>query len=76
MKTTQITLKGWANNEYFMAQFNWLEGELITNGFKRINTAFETLRGKNATEKIVVKGWYWRRSWSDKSKEVYAIFYK
>lgn len=87
MKTTQITLKGWANNsdlmfsenstnEYFMAQFNRLESELIANGFKRLKLPWQDLRGKNATEKIVVKGWYWRGSWSDPSKEVYAIFYK
>lgn len=87
MKTKQITLKGWANNSdlmcsenstnsKFLAQFLPLQDELLEKGFKRLNLAFDNLRGKNATEKVIIKGWYWRGAWSDPSKETYAVFYK
>lgn len=78
MKTTQITLKGWVNsttNKTFALNYKQKKDELLANGYKKLQS-WELLRGKNATEKIVVKGWYWRGAWDDPSKEVYAIFYK
>ena len=78
MKTTQITLKCWANtsNEIFIGNFRAIESKLLKNGFKQLNTAFDTLRGKKATEKVIIYAWYWRGEWTDKTKGVYTIFYK
>ena len=87
MKVRTKTLKGWANNsdyffsqnstnETFKSQFNQLKKELTSKGFKELNTAFSTLRGKGATEKIIVKGWYWLGSWSDPKKKQFTVFYK
>lgn len=87
MKTKTKTIRGWANksdllfsqnsgNIIFTENFRELESRLIKDGYKQLNIAFDTLRGKNATAKVVVKGWHWRGSWSDPTKEIYAIFYK
>lgn len=78
MKRKQITLKGWANNlsPDFGKNFDTLKTILLSDGFKELNTVFHNLSGKNATEKITVKAWYWRGEWSDATKESYAVFYK
>ena len=87
MKTKQITIRGWANdtdylfnentgNSVFMGNFRAKERELLKSGYKELNRAFDTLRGKNATERIDVYGWYWRGSWSDPQKQIFATFYK
>lgn len=87
MKIKTITLKGWANNsdllfsknvknKTFLNQFNELKKELLKKGFKELNITFDTLRGKNASEKIVVKGWYWLGSWNDPKKQTYSVFFK
>ena len=86
MKTKQITLKGWVNksylmfsenttNEIFALNFKQKKDELLANGYKKLQS-WELLRDKKATEKVVIKGWYWLGAWADPSKEVYAIFYK
>ena len=87
MKTKTITLKGWANNsdlmccensnnDKFTKQFSEIKRELLLNGFNELNISFENLRGKNAAEKVVIKGWYWRGAWADATKETYSVFYK
>ena len=87
MKITSKTLKGYANNsdllfsensknDTFLTQLNTLKKELLKKGFKELNTAFDTLKGKNANEKIIVKAWYWNGSWSDPKKQQYTVFYK
>lgn len=52
------------------------EARINQRGFKQLNTAFDTLRGKDATEKIVIKGRFWRGSWADPTLETVAVFYK
>lgn len=87
MKISSITLKGWVNksdyltcqnstNEVFIKNFNEFKKDMEDKGFKRLNISFDTLKGKNATEKIIVKGWYWKGGWSDNKKHQVAVFYK
>lgn len=86
MKTTTKTLKGWVNDSNYFASSN-VESNLfrknlekfreqLGDGWKQLNTAFDTLRGKGASEVIVIKGWYWRGSWSDPTKEMVTKFYR
>lgn len=86
MKTKQITLPGWANNsnmifspnsnnKTFTERFNELEKNLLSNGYQKLKF-FQDLRGREASEKLIVKGKYWRGEWADPSRETYAIFYK
>lgn len=86
MKTKQITLKGWVNksylmlsenttNEIFALNFKQKKDELLANGYKKLQS-WELLRDKKASEKIIIKGWYWRGAWSDATKETCAVFYK
>lgn len=87
MQVKVKTLKGWANksgylfsenteNQYFLSNFQKFKDELLNEGYKQLNTAFYTLRGKNATEKVIIKGWYWMGGWSDNKKQTFAVFYK
>ena len=79
MKTKTITLKGWANsttNKTFALNYKQKKDELLANGYKELRFWELCLRGKNATEKIVIKGWYWRGAWADATKETYSVFYK
>ena len=87
MKTKTITLKGWANtsdllfsqntnNNVFIGNFRALAARITADGYKQLNTAFDTLHGKKAVEKITVNGWYWKGAWSDPKKETYSVFYK
>jgi len=85
MKTTTKTIKGWANNSMLTFSENTTNDTFLNSldkfiqenlkGFKRLGLG-ETLRGKNATEKVIIKGWYWHGSWSDPTKETFAVFYK
>lgn len=77
MKTKQITLKGFANvlNDKFIFQFRQLEKQLIESGYNKLPFN-HNLHGKKATEKIIIKAWYFRGNWNDKSLEQYNIFYK
>ena len=87
MKIKTKTLKGWANNsdlffsenstnETFTTQFEKLKKDLLKKGYKQLNISFDDLRGKRASTKIIIKGWYWLGSWSDPKKKQYAVFYK
>lgn len=89
MKTTIKTIKGWANESSYLFSQNssnsvfqsnlqkyMTEARINQRGFKQLNTAFDTLRGKDATEKIVIKGRFWRGSWADPTLETVAVFYK
>lgn len=85
MKVRTKTIKGWANSSSYLFSQNSRNKTFENNlkeyaekhlqGFKRIKF-YETLKGKNASEKVIIKGWYWRGAWSDPSKEVVTIFYK
>lgn len=72
MKTQTKTVSGFANGTNNLPE---ICDELRKNGYKELSF-FETLRGKKATEKVVVKGYYWRGERADKSKETIVIFYK
>jgi hypothetical protein len=87
MKTKTKTLKGWANNsdlffsqnttnESFLTRFKDLKKDLEQKGYKELNTSFATLKNKSASEKIIVKAWYWLGSWNDPKVKQYAVFYK
>jgi hypothetical protein len=82
MKTRQITIKQFANSSpkcehtLFQKEFFRIEGDLKSEGYKELNTAFDTLRGKNATEKIIIKAKYWAGNWSDITTRIFTIFYK
>jgi hypothetical protein len=73
MKTRVKTIKGFANSETFEKNLNEFINSL--NGFKEL-TCFETLKSKKASEKVVIKAWYWHGEWSDPTKEIYAIYYR
>lgn len=49
--------------------------ETNLQGYKELK-GFQTLKDKNATHKVVIKGWYWRGAWSSPTKETVTIFYK
>ena len=89
MKTTIKTIKGWANNTDFFTNENtntntfinnfnkYLnDSKILENGFKKLNTSFDTLKGKEASEKIVIKGRYWAGNWASPYKQTYAVYYK
>ena len=88
MKTTIKTFKVWASETHFLFSQNiepkqlneghkkvrkWIEENL--KGYKRLNSS-DTLRGKRAKEKVVLKAWQWNGSWADPSRKVIAVFYK
>ena len=85
MKTKVVTLKGWANNSNLLFSENSQSTNFDANmnkyisenlqGYKRLKF-WDTLRGKKATQKVVIKGRYWRGSWADPTVETVAVFYK
>jgi hypothetical protein len=85
MNTKTVMLKGWANNSDFLFNENVKNNMFAENlknyvesnlkGYNKLST-FDTLKGKQATEKVVIKGKYWRGNWSSPTMEVVAIFYK
>lgn len=88
MRTRTITIrKGWANNTVYMMPDNVtpsvfeiiyliISCKLKADGYTELNASFDTLRGKNATEKIIIKAWYWRGNWAVPDKQTYAVWYK
>jgi hypothetical protein len=82
MKTKQITIQQYANSSQncehtpFQLAFFKIESDLKGKGYKELNTAFDTLRGKNATEKIIIKARYWAGNWSNVTTRIFTIFYK
>lgn len=86
MKTTQKTIKGWVNDSDYLTSSNVRSNnfrenlakfkESLGEGWKQLNTAFDSLRDKGASEVIVIKGWYWRGCWSDPTKEIVTKFYR
>lgn len=87
MKVTTKTLKGWANNsdflfsensknDKFLIEFKELKKNLLKKGFKELNTSFDSLRDKKASQKIIIKAWFWGGSWSNPKKKQYTVFYK
>jgi hypothetical protein len=73
MKTTIKTIKGFANSQMFEKNLNEFINSL--NGFKELS-CFETLKSKKASEKVVIKAWYFRGEWSDPTKETFRVYYK
>jgi hypothetical protein len=86
MKITTKTIKGWVNDTNYMCSPNVRSNHFrdnlnafkdsLSDEWKELNIAFDTLRGKGASEVIIIKGWRWRGSWSDPTKEVVAKFYR
>jgi hypothetical protein len=89
MKTTIKTIKGWVNNSDFFTNENTNNNTFINNlnkyladnniierGYKKLNTSFDTLKDKGATEKIVIKGRYWAGNWASPYKQTYSVYYK
>lgn len=76
MKTRVKTIKGWVNNsnKVFENNLKKYEEEHL-QGFKKLRL-FETLKDKNATEKVIIKGWYWRNTWVGGEKQVVTTYYK
>jgi len=85
MKVRTKTIKGWVNNSSFLFGENSGSKVFDVNlrkyirkhlkGYKKLDF-FDTLKGKNATEKVIIKGWAWRGSWSDPTLEKIIVFYK
>lgn len=86
MKIIRKTLKGWANVTNYMSSENVTNtvfannltaerDRLLSLGYKELKLN-ETLRGKCATEKIEIRGRYWRGNWSDSDNAVVTTFYK
>jgi len=88
MRTRTITIrKGWANDTDYMFSENVrstafkeaykiVAAKLRADGYKELNYLFDKLKGKNATEKIIIKAWYWRGSWASPDKQTYTVWYK
>lgn len=86
MKTTVKTIKGWANNSNLIFNQNTNNDTFQSNlekyidknlkGYIQLNTSFDTLRGKNAKHKVIIKGYYWRGAWANATKETVTVFYK
>jgi hypothetical protein len=74
MKTKVKTI-GYVGSETFNKKLNDFVSELSRDGFKEL-TCFETLKSKKASEKVVIKAWYFRGEWSDPTKEIYSIYYR
>lgn len=88
MKTTTKTFKVWASETHFLFNQN-IETKQANEGQKKVQkwiaenlkghkklSSFDTLRGKGAKEKIVLKAWQWNGNWADPSRKVIAVFYK
>ena len=74
MKIKVKTINGYVGSETFNKNLNnYVKSEL--KDFKEL-TCFETLKGKKATEKVVIKAWYFRGEWSDPTKETFRVYYK
>jgi hypothetical protein len=85
MKVTTKTIKGWANNSDLLFSENTNNNAFCNNmkdfvdnnlqGYSQLRLG-QSLKGRNATHKVVIKGTYWRGSWADPTKQTVAIFYK
>jgi hypothetical protein len=85
MKVTTKTIKGWANNSYLFFSENTTNDLFKKNlssyvkenlqGYKELKP-HETLRDKNATHKVIIKGWYWRGSWNDPKRQTVTVYFK
>jgi hypothetical protein len=86
MKKTKVkTIKGWANDSDLFFSPNTQSNEFTANlinyaknhlkGFKRL-PFYKSLRNIHFNEKVIIKGWYWRGSWNNPTKETVAIYYK
>jgi hypothetical protein len=77
--TTTKTIKGWVNNSNLLFSQN-SSSDLFTNNLNEYIKAnlhgYTTKRKKGYTHKVIIKGWYWRGSWSDPTKETVLTFYK
>lgn len=85
MKVTKKTIRGWANNSNLFFSENTTNDKFVANLKKfekenlsefKVLSCFQTLRGKNAKEKVIIYGWYWRGSWADPTKEIVRVYYK
>ena len=85
MKVTSVLIKGWANSTALLFSpntkadvFNENLNKYINENLKGFNelASWDTLRGKNASHKVLIKGKYWRGSWNEPTTEVVTIFYK
>ncbi len=85
MKTRVKTIKGWANNTSYLTSSNVRNDTFATNLQTYVKTAlqgftelkfWDTLRGKNATEVVIIKGWYWRGVWNDPTKKIITKYYR
>jgi len=74
MKIKVKTINGYVGSETFNKNLNnYVKNEL--KDFKEL-TCFETLKSKKASEKVVIKAWYYRGEWSNSTKETYTVYYK
>lgn len=85
MKVRTKTIKGWVNSSSYLFSENSSRNLFAKNlkeyqdkhliGYHKLQS-WETLREKNASGKVIIKGWYWRGACSDSSKEVVTVFYR
>lgn len=76
MKVRTKTIRGTANaiGSVFESELKkFIESKL--SGFTYLPTN-ESIRGKNATEKVIIKAKYWRGEWIGLITEVHSIYYK
>lgn len=87
-KVIKRTLKNWANTTNFIFGSPNTNGNRATEELRRmikehfpkfveINPwdTFRDVPESYGCDKLIVRAWYWRGSWSDPTKEVYARFY-
>ena len=86
MKVTTKTIKGWPFKTDLMTSPNITNVSTFENNLKNyIENHLQgytklpyylTLRGCNATHKVIIKAWRWRGSWASPKCEIYEVYYK
>ena len=77
------TIKGWANesnllfsknsnNSYFIQELEkYKKANNLVVYNQLLNGGFYSKKFENV-KRVIIKGWYWRGSWSDPTKETYC----
>jgi hypothetical protein len=80
MKTTTKTIKGWANNSDLLFSQNTRNKAFTDN----LNTAIQSAQQNGfskhkptpVSHKLILKGWHWKGSWNDPTKQTVLTLYK
>ena len=85
MKVTSKTIRGYVNDSTYLFSENSTSSKFDRNLDEYVSKhlsgytllpSWDTLRGKEVSHKVVIKGYWWRGSWSDPSKGVVCVYYR